>query len=83
MNFRIDNTLKTLLENKAIELNTTQTDIIKNGIYRMLDETNTDKQKTEMIVRNQERINRLLRRIDTSMLASVTDRSAGYSSNIG
>ena len=54
INFKIDTNTKDLLQQKANELNTSMTEIIRDGIHRAIEEDNTLRQRMTIMVQNQE-----------------------------
>lgn len=71
INFRIDNKTKSRLDKKALELNTTRTELIKDGIERIIDDDQTLNNRVKIMVNNQELFNQLFRKIDNGSLQEV------------
>ena len=71
INFKIDTNTKNLLQQKANELNTSMTEIIRDGIHRAIEEDNTLRQRMTIMVQNQELFERLFKKIRNGSLDEV------------
>lgn len=71
INIKIDSNTKDLLQQKAKELNTSMTEIIKDGIYQTIEEDNTQRQRMTIMVQNQELFERLFKKIRNGSLDEV------------
>lgn len=68
INFKIDANTKDLLQQKANELNTSMTEIIRDGIHRAIEEDNTLRQRMTIMVQNQELFERLFKAFENGSL---------------
>lgn len=68
INLKIDTNTKDLLQQKANELNTSMTEIIRDGIHRAIEEDNTLRQRMTIMVQNQRLFESLFNAIKNSSL---------------
>lgn len=69
--FRTDVEMKRSLDQKAQELGTTSTELIKDGIERMLSEESTLKGRVRIMVENQNRFNQLFQKIEEGNITEI------------
>ena len=69
--FRTDTKTKEKLDKKAKELNTTTTELIKDGIERVLSEDKPLKSRVGIMVENQIRFNQLFQYIEERNLIGI------------
>lgn len=69
--FRTNIEMKRNLDQKAQELGTTSTELIKDGIERVLSEDSTLKGRVRIMVENQNRFNHLFQKIEEGNITEI------------